>query len=134
MTARLRDFEKRAANPVSVADGFCVGQSVDREILSELAVDEVVPVSSCQQDRTPPVDKDRGVAAVSQGYRLAVAVDVDAGAPSGPVTAVFQMAVLTVLPCQRMSRGSPTLTERRRHDHSLEATAWNMPQAFRISR
>ena len=41
--ARLRHLEQRASDPVMVADAhLCVGQAVDREILAELAVSEVV--------------------------------------------------------------------------------------------
>ena len=42
--ARLADLEERAADPVAVADAdLVVGQPLDREVLAELPVDEVVP-------------------------------------------------------------------------------------------
>src|SRR5689334_11079833 len=43
--ARLRDLEQRAADPISIADAHgIVGQSFDREVLAELAVDELGPL------------------------------------------------------------------------------------------
>src|SRR3984957_6984128 len=52
----------------------------------------------------------------------------------GPLTGVFQMPVWTVLPCQVMSRGRPTLTESKRpitfpnDDHrKLEVNSGRLP-------
>src|SRR5947199_10443898 len=43
--ARLGDLEQRAADLITVADAHCiVGQSFDREVLTELSMDEVGPL------------------------------------------------------------------------------------------
>ena len=83
--AWLGDLEDRRADPVAVADADCVvAQPVDREVLAELAEDEVVsselvlPVPV----RADLVDEDRALlAAVPAQIPLAVTVDVQSAAP-----------------------------------------------------
>ena len=84
--ARLGDLEDRGADPVAVADAdLVVAQSLDREVLAELAVDEVasselalpVPVG------VDLVDEDRALlAAVPGQIALTVAVDVEPAHPA----------------------------------------------------
>ena len=115
MTRGWRDLEHRAADPVPVADAhLVVGQSLDGEVLAELAVTEVVaaelllPVAV----RVHLVDEHRALLA-------AVAARSPWPSPSmlsrrtirGPSSRCFHTAVRTVRPCQVTSRGRPTFTE-----------------------
>ena len=72
--ARLRHLEQRAPNPIMVADAhLCVGQAVDREILAELTISEVIAaeLSLPIAVRIDLIDKDRAMlAAVSLADRL----------------------------------------------------------------
>lgn len=80
--ARLCDFEDRRTDPVAVADAdLVVGEPVDREVLAELAVHEVVAVQLLAPVvvRTQLVHVDRALlAAVTGEVALPVAVEVQA--------------------------------------------------------
>src|SRR6266704_2934127 len=79
--SRLRNFEHCAADPIAVADThLSVGQAVDREVLPELAIDEVVstklplPIAI----GVDLIDEDGPVlAAVPGQIPLPVAVDIE---------------------------------------------------------
>ena len=79
--ARLRHFEQRASDPVTVADAhLCVGQAVDREILAELAISEVVAakLSLPIAVRIDLIDEDRAMlAAMPLQIALTIPVDVE---------------------------------------------------------
>ncbi len=78
---RLRHFEQRASDPVMVADAhFCVRQAVNREILAELAVGEVIAakLSLPIAVRIDLIDKDRAMlAAMPLQIALTIPVDVE---------------------------------------------------------
>src|SRR5262249_35813947 len=78
--ARLRDLEDRAADPVPVADAdLVVGKTLDREVLPELAVDEIVPTKLVFPVAVGVdlVDEDGALlAAVAGAIALTVALDV----------------------------------------------------------
>ena len=104
------------ADPVAVADAdLVVAEPLDREVLAELSVDEVVsselalPVAV----RVDLVDEDGALlAAVPREVALAVAVDVERlRTRRGPVTGSLKTPVKTVFPCQGTSFGMPTLTD-----------------------
>ena len=116
--ARLRHLEQGTTDPVAVSDThFCIRQTIDGKVLSELSVNEVisskvvlpVPIGIHLIDEHSPT-----FAAVTGQVTLSVAVYVEPAHHARPSTGVFQMPVWTVLPCQVMSRGRPTLTESRR--------------------
>ncbi len=77
---RLRDLEQRRADAVTVADAhLVVGEPVDREVLTELAEDEVVPVELLAPItvRVELIHVHGALlAAVAREIALAVAVDV----------------------------------------------------------
>ena len=79
--ARLRHFEQRASDPVTVADAHLgVGQAVDREILAELTVSEVAAakLSLPIAVRIDLINEDRAMlAAMALQIALAIAVDVE---------------------------------------------------------
>jgi hypothetical protein len=110
--ARLRDFERRSADAVAVADAdLVVGETLDGEVLAELAVAEIAPseLSLLVAVRVDLVDEHGAVlAAVREPVGLVVPVDVDARTIRGPSTGPFQIAVRTVLPCHSISCGPPT--------------------------
>ena len=78
---RLRHLEQRAADPVMIADAHLrVGQAVDREILAELAVDEVVAakLSLPVEIRFNLIDEDCAMLAAMAGeIALAIPVEVE---------------------------------------------------------
>ena len=79
--ARLRHLEQRTSDPVTVADAhLCVGQAVDREILAELAISEVVAakLSLPIAVRIDLINKDRAMlAAMPLQIALTIPVDVE---------------------------------------------------------
>ncbi len=78
--ARLGDLEQGAADPVAIADkDAVVGQAFDREVLAELAVDEVAPSELLLPVAVgfDLVDEDRAaLAAVAGEIALAVPVEI----------------------------------------------------------
>jgi hypothetical protein len=123
--ARLADFEDGAADPVTVADkDLCVGQSIDREILAEIAMNEVRPAKMIG-----PVTV--GIELVDHEGALLAAVAARSACPSPtrlsrpaktrPSTGCFQIAVRTGFPRHATSRGKPTLTE-------TTTFIWNRPR------
>ena len=87
----------------------------DREVLPELAEDEVVALQLVAPVavRVELIDVHRALLAPVPGaIALAVAVDVQSVGPGAdPAPASFQIPVKTVRPCQLTSRGIPTLTD-----------------------
>ena len=79
--ARLRHLEQRAPDPVTVADAhLCVGQAVDREILAELPVSEVVAAKLSLPIAVgiDLIDEDRAMlAAMPLQIALTIPVDVE---------------------------------------------------------
>ena len=82
----LRDLEDRGADPVAVADAdLVVAESLDREVLAELSVDEVVSskLAFPVPVRVDLVDEHRTLlAAVPGEIALTVAVDVEPAHPA----------------------------------------------------
>ena len=78
--ARLRDFEQRSADAVAVADAdLVVGETLDGEVLADLALGEVVALELALPVavRVDLVDEHGAVlAAVGKAVGLVVAVDV----------------------------------------------------------
>ena len=91
--ARLGDLEQRAADPVAVADAdLVVGQPLDREVLAELPVDEVVAAQLALPVAVGVelVDEHRPLlAAVPAEIALPVAVDVEPAHPARPADRVL---------------------------------------------
>src|SRR5262249_43359523 len=92
----LGDLELGFADVVPVADAHVVvGQAVDREVLAELAVAEVVPAEVLLPVpvRLDLVDQDRPLlSAVPVGVALAVPVDVETANHLGPLYRVLPYA------------------------------------------
>ncbi len=113
--AGLCYLEDGAAHLVAVADAdLVVAQSLHSEVLTELAVHEVIsskltlPVAV----RAHLVDEHRPLlAAVPRRIALTIAVNVEPADPAGPATGSLKTPVKTVLPCQDTSFGKPTLTD-----------------------
>jgi hypothetical protein len=115
--ARLRHFEQSTADPVVIADAdFVVGQSVDRKILSELPIAEVISAELALPIgvRLELVYEDRPMlAAMPCQIPLAVTVDVEPPDHAPALNGRLPDGG-TVFPCHSMSRGMPTLTDSKR--------------------
>ena len=129
--AGLRDFEDGGADPVAVADAdLVVAQSLDGEVLAELAVDEVG-----SSELAFPVAV--GVDLVDEDGALLAAVPARSPWPSpstlslrtrrGPVTGSLNTPVKTVFPCHGTSFGMPTLTDSKVPTRSARGLAELMP-------
>jgi hypothetical protein len=114
---------RAAPDPVAITNAhLIVGQAVDCEVLAELPKGEVASVELILpiMIRGDLIDKDGPVlAAVPRQITLTIAVDVEPPHHTPAFHRAFQIAVWTVLPCQTMSRGRPTLTESNRAIASL---------------
>src|SRR5262249_17840721 len=90
---RLRDFEQRAADQIPIADAHhVVGQSVDREVLAELSVDEVAPLQLLlpMAVRFDLVDVDRALlTSVSAQIALTVSVEIQSPNATTPAHRIF---------------------------------------------
>src|SRR5262249_26136657 len=79
--ARLCHFKQSAANPITVADAhLVVGQAVDREVLSELSIGEIVSTEFALPIMigVDLIDEDGAVlTAVPSQVPLAVAIDIE---------------------------------------------------------
>lgn len=79
--ARLRHFEQGRADPVTIADAnLGVGEALDGEVLTELAVDQMRPAQVFLPVAVGIVlihEHGTVFAAVARGIALAVAVDVE---------------------------------------------------------
>ena len=109
------DLEHGGADAVLVANAHLrVAEPIDREVLTELAEDEIVALQL-----VAPVAVRVELIDVDGALRLRARRD-HLGRPRstffrrtcrGPCTAFFQIPVKTVRPCQLTSRGIPTLTD-----------------------
>ncbi len=90
--ARLGDLEQRAADPIAVADAHgIVGQSLDREVLAELSVDEVGPLQLLlpMAIRLDLVDEDGALLAPVPGaVALPVSIQIQ---PADPTAATHRI-------------------------------------------
>jgi hypothetical protein len=91
--ARLADFEDGAADPVTVADkDLCVGQSIDREILAEIAMNEVRPAKMIGPVtvRIELVDHEGALlAAVARQVGLSIANQIEPTREDAPFDGLF---------------------------------------------